>query len=205
MPDYYNLKVSPGQQLFLLFSLLYGQIRSRPGTVQLLQDPVIGSRARFIGCGLVIVPIYNRTDVGRYDGQLAKGHAAVGCSDHFQLQQGRVVISGITVAAEAEITHGIEDDAIVVFLNGLQHMGMTAPNDICTGIDDGVGQFLLGFRRPIAAFHSPVGRKDHQITSLFFQRGNGGDDFRLIQYIINRTVQTDSQSIFRGEDASEKK
>ena len=67
------------------------------------------------------------------DHRFPQRNASVVSHQDLLLDQGRIVILGIDISAEAEIAHGIEDDAIVVFLDGLQGVGMADDGSVSLG------------------------------------------------------------------------
>ena len=83
--------------VFFCMILLYRQVRALPAAIQLLGDPFITFASGFIRRRLVIVPVRNRADIGRYNGQFSQKNRTVCGPDHFLLEVTGVQLGSIAL------------------------------------------------------------------------------------------------------------
>ena len=130
-----------GQYLFPDFADF--QIGPFKGAVQLAEHPDIFFRIRCHGSGLIVVDIFFRTDGAGDDFQDSQRNFTLRAANDLLLQKYCVKILWLAVSAETEVAHGIVDDAVAVFFNGLQHMGVAAPDDVRARVNGGMTHGLL--------------------------------------------------------------
>ena len=156
--------------LYLLLYLLVagvsvtdGEVLTREGAVQLTEDSLIFLAALFIENGAVVVAVF---DSGAGCGDMFSfnnAHLAVGGLFQSEAEDEGVVVSGVGVASEGPVAHGVIDVLVLVYLIGLKSVGVASVNEVRTFVYAGVSQLDLVVVDGVAAFVAPVHGGDDEI------------------------------------------